>query len=282
MKKLWISLAAITLASGLAADSVRLTDGSSLSGKVKQLDNGDVIVSTGAGDVTVPKAKIATLITEGNGAAAQEGDMTYVNEVLRRRKKYGNEDGIPRTENLQKSQLLVSVGVLNYTGDAFLAPGLSLSDLGGLSYGLAYTHGFTDYVALEAWGDFNGVIKDYNWSGSSATIALRRFDVGIGPKVQKAIALGEPEQSLVLIPSIGISPTWSSAEGYFKTAGIENTFYSSSIGASINTGLDLQFGGALLSAKLRYIMSSDVTADPSFKSRNTSAWMPQIGVGFSF
>jgi hypothetical protein len=129
---------------------------------------------------------------------------------------------------------------------------------------------------LEVWGDYSAASKDYTVAGSTTTLKLSRFNVGIGPKIQKAIALGGPEQSLVLIPNISLTPAWSSATG---SAG-STSFNSSSFGASLNGGLDFQFGGALIFAKARYLVSTDVTG--SLKSSNTSAFLPQFGVGFSF
>jgi hypothetical protein len=78
-----------------------------------------------------------------------------------------------------------------------------------------------------------------------------------------------------------LTPVWSSASGSASGTGLTTTdFNSSSFGASFNGGLDFQFGGALISAKARYLVSTDVTG--SLKSSNTSAFLPQIGVGFSF
>jgi hypothetical protein len=272
MKALILALGLSTvLAAGLQAGSVRLTDGSSVSGEVTELDNGDVRVKTGAGDITVPKAKVAAVVKEGSATESNGGyDNSYVEGVLARRAKHGNEDGIPRTGNLQQTQWLFTVGQLNYTGDAFSATG---SNLSGISYGMAYANSFTDYIAMEAWGDYSFASKDL---GAGTTLTLNRFNVGIGPKVQKAIHMGGPEQTLVLIPSIGISPVYSSAVGSAGGA----SFNSSSFGASANAGLDFQFGGALVSAKARYLVSTDVSG--SLKNTNTSAFLPQLGVGFSF
>ncbi len=60
------------------------------------------------------------------------------------------------------------------------------------------------------------------------------------------------------------------------------SFNSSSVGASLNVGLDFQFGGALIGVKYRYLVSDDVTGSPNLKSSNTSASLPQLAVGFSF
>src|SRR5262245_54326639 len=120
------TLTAFLLALGLAAlthaGMVTLNDGSSLSGELKEQANGDVIVVTGAGEITVAKDKIRSIIKDGSassgGSSTAEGDMSYVNKVLAKREKYGNEDGIPRTNNLNLQQVSFSIGQLNYTGDA--------------------------------------------------------------------------------------------------------------------------------------------------------------------
>lgn len=282
-----LALSAI-LAAPAFADVVKLTDGSSLTGPVTQLDNGDVKVATGAGEITVAKDKIASIITEGSPSSGGAGSSNeYVEKVLERRRAYGNEDGIPRSVNLQGNQLLFTVGQLMNVGDAFLvkdAAGvtlLSAADLAGTSFGLAYALSFSDHVALEYWGDYSYVSKDYSVAGTGANLKLQRYNVGIGPKVQFASRVGRVESGMVLIPSIGLTPVWSGALGESKFGtSAATTFNSSSIGASVNGGLDFQFGGALLSLKVRYLLTNDVTGN--LKSNNTSALLPQVGAGFSF
>jgi hypothetical protein len=138
-------------------------------------------------------------------------------------------------------------------------------------------------VALEVWGDYSAASKDYSVGAVKAKLDLTRFNVGIGPKVQKAIALGGPEQSITLIPNISLTPVWSSANGGVSGEGFTTTsFNSSSFGASLNAGLDFQFGGALISAKARYLVSTDVSGSKGLASSNTSAFLPQLGIGYSF
>jgi len=291
MRAFWIAmgLSAVLGLGSARAGVVTMTDGSSLTGDLKEQPNGDVVVCTGAGEITVAKDKIHSIIkdssaaTSAGSAQAPGVDNSYIENVEKRRAKFGNQDGLPHTQNLQQDQLFVTAGQLNYTGDAFLvkdpssgATLLSDSDLAGISYGLGYAHSYTDWVALEVWGDYSSVSKDYTVAETSTSLSLQRFDLGIGPKIQKAIALGSPEQTLSLIPSIGLTPIWSSAMG--SNAG--TSFNSSSVGASLNVGLDFQFGGALIGLKYRYLVSSDVTG--SLKSNNTSAGLPQLAVGFSF
>jgi hypothetical protein len=286
MKAFWMVMSlGLTLSAGGAwAGVVTMTDGSSLTGDLKEQANGDIVVATGAGEITVAKEKIRSVIQDANAIAAPATgvDNSYIENVEKRRAKYGNQDGLPHTQNLQQDQLFVTAGQLNYTGDAFLvkdstgATVLSDSDLAGLSYGLGYAHSYTDWVALEIWGDYSSVSKDYTLNSSSTSLRLQRFNLGIGPKVQKAIALGGPEQALSLIPSLGLTPIWSSATG----SNGNESFNSSSVGASFNVGLDLQFGGALIGLKYRYLVSSDVTG--SLKSNNTSAGLPQLAVGYAF
>lgn len=283
MKAFWMAMGlSLGLMAAAQAGTVTLTDGSSLSGEVNELANGDVVVSTGAGEITVAKAKIRSVIKEGSPTTAPAVDNSYVEGVEARRAKYGNKDGLPHTQNLQQDQLAVTVGQLIYTGDAYSPTG---SNLSGISYGLGYAHSFTDYVALEVWGDYSNASADINLNIPSITnskVSLQRYNIGVGPKVQKAIALGGPEQALSLIPSIGITPVWSSATGSWSSGGTSTSFSSSSLGASLNVGLDFQFGGALIGAKYRYLMSTQMSGDSSIKSTNTSAGLPQLSVGFAF
>lgn len=282
-----LSLGAVLAASPLHAALVTLTDGSSLSGEIKEQANGDVVVATGAGEITVAKDKIRSVVKDASTSSAQVEagvDNSYVEGVQARRAKYGNQDGLPHTQNLQQDQLAVTIGQLNYVGDAFLikdstgATLLSASDSSGISYGLNYAHSFTDWVALEVWGSYASASKDFTVAGTSYSYKLQSFNVGVGPKIQKAIALGGPEQAITLIPNIGLTPIWTSASGSIDKTTV--SFNSSSVGASLNAGLDFQFGGALIGAKARYLLASDVTGN--LKSNNTSAWMPQLSVGFSF
>jgi hypothetical protein len=273
-----LALALGLLSPQLHADTVRLTDGSSLSGTVTELDNGDLKVVTGAGEMTVARAKVAAMVKDGSAGAGHRNE--YVEGVLERRRAYGNEDGVPRAVNLQGNQLMLTLGQLNYTGDAFST--LS-SDLSGISYGLAYARSFTDMVAIEYWGDYSYASKDYTVAGNTTTLKLQRYNLGLGPKVQKAMRVGRVESGMVLIPNVGLSAVWSSANA--SASGVATTtteFNSSSFGAAISGGLDFQFGGALISAKVRYLLTTDVTGNSSLKSSNTSALIPQVGVGFSF
>ncbi len=47
-----------------------MTDGSSLTGDIKEQANGDVVVATGAGEITVAKDKIHSVIKDSSAAAA--------------------------------------------------------------------------------------------------------------------------------------------------------------------------------------------------------------------
>jgi hypothetical protein len=279
MRKSILFLAAAVFTAAVHADTVQLTDGSSLSGSVTTLDNGDLKVVTGAGELTVEKSKVRAIVADGNAAGAEHRNE-YVEKVLERRRAYGNEDGIPRSENLQSNQLMLTLGQLNYTGDAFTS---TSSDLSGISYGLAYARSFTDFVAMEYWGDYSYASKDYTVAGSTTTLKLQRYNLGVGPKIQKAMRVGRVESGMVLIPNIGLSAVWSSANASASGAATTTSdFNSSSLGAAIGGGLDFQFGGALISAKVRYLLTTDVTGNSALKSSNTSALIPQVGVGFSF
>lgn len=281
MLKQWMGfLVVLALAAPLAAGSVALTDGSSISGELTQLENGDIKVKNAAGEVTVAKDKIASVIQDGSPTSTPAGDDSYIREVEARRKAYGNQDGLPRTVNLQSNQLMLTIGQLNYTGDAFSS---TASDLSGISYGLAYARSFSDMAAMEYWGDYSYASKDYTVAGNTTTLKLQRYNLGVGPKIQKAIQLGRVESNLVLLPNIGLSAVWSSANAAASGVGVTGaSFNSSSIGAALSAGLDFQFGGALLAIKARYLLTTDVSGTAGLKSTNTSAWMPQIGVGYSF
>ncbi len=282
MKYVMIWVLALFLAPcAVNAATVQLNDGSSLSGEITEQANGDVVVKTGAGDVTVVKDKIRAIVKDGSASA--EGDMSYVDKVLKRRKKYGNEDGLSHAQNLHAEQWLFTVGQLSNVGDAFLvkdnatgATLLSAADIAGLSFGLAWAHSYTDYVAVEVWGDYSGVVKDYTVASVKNEYKLQRYNVGLGPKIQFARHIGDAEGGFEIIPNIGISPVWSGANG--SNGGV--SFNSSSIGAAITAGLDLQFGGALIAIKGRYLLTSDVTG--GLKNNNTSAFLPQIGAGWAF
>lgn len=274
MRSSILFLAAALISPLAHADTVKLSDGSSLSGTVTELDNGDLKVATGAGDLTVAKDKVSAVIKDGSPATAEHRNA-YVEKVLERRRAYGNDDGLPHNVNLQANQLMLTIGQLNYIGDAFSS---TSSDLAGLSYGLAYARSFSDYAAIEYWGDYSYASKDYSVSGSTTTLKLQRYNLGIGPKIQKAVQIGRVESGMVLIPNIGLSAVWSSANGDTGAGG--TSFNSSSLGAALSGGLDFQFGGALIAVKARYLMTTDVSG--SLKSNNTSAFIPQVGVGFSF
>lgn len=280
LKQLSILAIAAILATGARAEAVKLTDGTSITGKVTQLDNGDVKVATGAGEITVAKDKIASVVTDSSASSAPtEGNGTtkYIEAVKERRAAYGNEDGLPRSVNLQKNQLMLTLGMLNYTGDAFTATSNQMS---GISYGLAYARSFTDMAAIEYWGDYSYATKDYTVASVNNTIKLQRYNLGIGPKVQKAIQIGRVESGLVLIPNISLSAVYSSANA--SSSLINTSFNSNSLGGALGAGLDFQFGGALISAKVRYLITTDITGSADLHSTNTSAVLPQIGVGFSF
>lgn len=283
-KQLSILALAATFASGVQAEAVKMTDGSTISGTVTQLDNGDVKVVNAAGETLIAKDKVAAVVSDGSASsAATEGNGTtkYIEDVKARRAAYGNEDGIPRSVNLQKDQLMLTLGMLNYTGDAFSA---TASELSGMSYGLAWAHSYTDTVGLEVWGDYSYASKEYSVAPSTtATLKLNRYNVGVGPKVQKAIQLGRVESGMVLLPNIGLSAVYSAANASMSGTGLTDTsFNSSSLGAAISGGLDFQFGGALIALKARYLLTTDVAGTAGLKSNNTSAFIPQVGVGFSF
>ena len=61
------------------------------------------------------------------------------------------------------------------------------------SFGLAWAHSYSDFVAMEVWGDYSGVAKDFTVAGTKFDYKLQRYNVGMGPKVQYATRLGRVE-----------------------------------------------------------------------------------------
>jgi len=167
MLKSLIVLLGLSLVGFAQAGVVMLTDGSSLSGELKEQSNGDIIVVTGAGEVKVAKDKIKSVIQNGDAAAPkEEGDMSYINAVKARRAKYGNQDGIPRTANLQQRQIAFSLGQLSYLGDAL---GSSASDFNSIYYGLSVANSFNDVSGWELWGGYGIGQKNY---GSGVNVSV--------------------------------------------------------------------------------------------------------------
>ncbi len=292
------TLALITLL-GLAMPAfsgvVTLTDGSSLSGELKEQDNGDVIVVTGAGEVTVAKDKIKTIIKDGSASSssATPGDMQYINKVLEKRQKYGNEDGIPRSNLLLQRQIAFSLGMLNYSGDAlnFASGGTTLaqtSDYNGLHYGLGMSQSFNDISGWELWSGYSQGEKGFTFTtgGQAAKLTLHRADIAFLPRLQKSIQLGDPEQSMNLLPHFGLGPiyTWL-GHGSYAVDAPSGTLYSKhitghAVGVVLSAGLDLQLGSALVGFKLRYLLQQEVTG--LLNSSNISAVMPQLNLGWAF
>lgn len=297
MKRLFSFLMMTALMAALAnAGTVLLTDGTSLTGEVTELENGDVVVKTGAGDITVAKDKIKSLIKEGSSSSSStaEGDMTYVNKVLERRAKFGNEDGIPRTSLTAMNQIGFSLGMLNYTGDALnLSSGgttyVNTSDFSGLHFGLNVNQSFNDISGWELFTGFSQGEKSFVASSGAAAAkaVVQRVDVSYLFRVQKAIPLGAVESNMHLIPHIGLGPVYSYI-GYgayaiqpgppISTQG--KYIASSALGGAISLGADLQLGSALVGAKLRYLLSQDLTG--GLNSANLSAMLPQVTVGWAF
>ena len=246
-----------------------------------------------AADAATPAAiPQPTLAPTPLGTGLGGVNSPYVDDVLRRRAQYGNSDGLPRTNLLQSRQLLFTLGQVVYVGDAYLVKDglgstvLNSSDLGSLSYGLAFAQSFNDFIAWELWGDYSTVTKSYSYATGPATTFnassnLTRFDIGVGPKIQRAIALDGPERNFQMIPNLGLTPFYAGNSGSsYDSNGNSISLNHGNVGASLNVGLDFQFAGALLAVKARYLLSNDVTG--GLHSSNTSAWLPQIGAGFAF
>jgi hypothetical protein len=285
-----IILSLIFAASLARAGVVTMTDGSSLSGELTDQADGSVKVKTAAGEITVAKDKIRSVIKD-SAQSAPGGESQYVKDVKARREKYGNEDGIPRGSLVLSRQVAFTVGQLNYIGDALNikdpSSGLLLattSEFSGLHYGLSLDSSFNDISGWEIWGGYSQGEKGFSWAGSSAKVNAQRVDAAFGIKVQKAMALGEVEQNFHFIPSLGLGPVFSyTTVGTYAASGstlVARQVSSSAIGLALTLGGDLQFGSALIGAKVRYLMSSDVSG--GLNSSNLSALLPQLSVGLAF
>lgn len=291
MKRVMIWALALFLAPWAQAATVQLNDGSSLSGEITEQANGDVVVKTGAGDVTVAKDKIRAIVKEGS--AASEGDMSYVDKVLKRREKYGNEDGIPHAANIDLEQIAFTLGMINYLGDGlnFNYAGstyVGSADFSGLHYGISYQNSFNDMSGWELFAGFSQGSKGFTISSisQSGTVSANRVDVAYLFKVQKAIALGEPESRKTFIPHIGLGPIYSYVNyaGYWVDTTTNtlksNNVGTSAVGAMLSAGADLQLGSALIGAKVRYVFSNAL--GNGLSSNNLSALIPQLSIGFAF
>jgi hypothetical protein len=269
-----VALALLFSARGWAA-LVTLTDGSSVNGELKELENGDLEVTTGAGVLKIEKSKIRSVVKDGSPATT-EGDMTYVNKVLERRKKFGNDDGLPRTSLIQSRQIAFSLGYLNWIGDGLaFGPTGSSSDFNTVTYGLGISNSFNDLVGWELWGDYGIGEKNYGTPGAGR-ITVQRSDISFMPRLQRAINLGSPEAPVMLIPHLGIGPVYS----YISTLAPGAFVGGSAVGGAASAGLDLQFGPALIGLKYRHLLSFDTSG--SLNSRNVAAGLPQLSMGWAF
>jgi hypothetical protein len=293
MKKRLLVLGMLVFSLGLRADVVTLTDGSSLKGPVTRLDNGDLKVSTGAGDITVPKDKIASVVSDGPAPSPAATESPYVKDVEARRQKYGNDDGLPHSMLINGMQLAFNVGEIFYTGDAFdssaLVKGglnkvLNTSDLNGLNFGGSLVDNFTDTVGWELWAGYSLANKDFAMPGATvnSSVAVDRLDLGLSPRIQMLIPLGG--QDNFLMPHLSVGPVVtlvnvsSNIVGGTLSAPLSGS--GTGLGAAFDAGVDLDLGAALISAKLRYVVSYDTGS--SFNSTNLSAFIPSIGLGWVF
>ena len=271
-KALLIFMMILGLARALSAGLVTLNDGTSLSGDLKEQENGDVIVVTGAGEVKVAKDKIRSIVKDSN-AAAPQADMSYVNKVKARREKYGNEDGIPRTKMLNQTQIAFNLGYLSYVGNALG----SSTDFNGMYFGMSVSNSFNDLVGWEAWGGYGFGQHDYGaGTGFSWNVTAQRWDISFLPRLQKAISLGSAEDQIMFIPHFGIGPIYSNV-----TVGDPlSSFNSGALGGVFSVGADFQFGPALVGLKYRYIMS--YLLSDTFTNRDATASLVQVNVGWAF
>lgn len=274
--KAWlIFLMLLSLARALVAGLVTLNDGTSLSGELKEQDNGDVIVVTGAGEVKVTKDKIRSIVKDASTSAAQ-GDFSYVNKVKARREKYGNEDGLPRTQMINQTQVSFSLGYLANFGDAL---GTDAFNFNGPYFGLSVANSFNDLVGWELWGGYGFGQHDYGVGGSSWNVFAQRWDIAFEPRLQKAISLGAAEQQIIFIPHFGVGPVLSGVSVSFPG----DTEGAIAVGGVFSLGADFQFGPALVGIQYRYLLSY-LTSDGNgiFSSRNASAGLAQVNVGWAF
>lgn len=274
-KAFYILMAVLMLAATANAALVSLNDGSSLSGEIKELENGDVVVSTGAGEITVAKDKIRSIVKDGSASSGTNAaaDSKYVQDVLARRAKAGNEDGIPRSSNLQQRQVAFSIGYLSWMGDALSFPGGSAADFNGIYYGMGISNSWNDLSGWELWGGYGIGEKDYGLGGK---VSVQRSDIVFMPRLQKAINLSEAESPVMLIPHIGLGPAYS----YVSTLAPGKFVGGSAVGAALSAGLDLQFGSALVGLKYRVMMTQDTSG--TLNSRNLAAGIPQLSLGWAF
>ena len=271
--KAWlIFLMILGLARALVAGLVTLNDGTSLSGELKEQDNGDVIVVTGAGEVKVAKDKIRSIIKDASVSGAAQGDFSYVNKVKARREKYGNEDGLPRTQMINQTQVSFSLGYLSNFGDAL---GTDASNFNGPYFGLSIANSFNDLVGWELWGGYGFGQHDYG----AGNVFAGRWDVAFEPRLQKAISLGAVEQQIMFIPHFGVGPVLSGV--LVSVPG--DTEGAIAVGGVFSLGVDFQFGPALVGIQYRYLLSY-LTSDSNnfFASRNASAGLAQVNVGWAF
>jgi hypothetical protein len=246
----------------LSADAVTLTDGTVLKGTAVKLDNGDVKVDTAAGTITVPKDKVASMISDA--AAPQDAGMTdYERKVYEKRRKAGNEDGIPHstTSDFHSSQVNFGLGYSALNSD--------ILDRSGGKYGRNDLNGLAMQLQLLSSGETFGL--EMFTAFTVGQTSLSRLDLGINPRVQLPMPLGGGK---FLVPHASIGPVVSAIF-------IPSTT-DWAVGGNVNVGLDFQSGPVVVSAAGRYIMAWDTanTFNPDY--RNVSSITPMLSVGYAF
>jgi hypothetical protein len=250
-------LALSCLASGLRADSLTLTDGSVLKGKVIQKADGNYVVETAAGPMEVAKDKVTRSVADG--AAPSDGLSDYERKVYEKRRKAGNDDGIARLTLTDNKQMMFHMGYHMMTGDALAnKPGYQSNDLSGIAIQAEITNTIRDYFAWERWVAFS--------LGNS----MNRFDVGVTPRLQAAIHAGD---GLTFVPYFGIGPAFTAVGSQAGSA--------LCLGGAADLGIDVRMGKAIVGLKARYLAVSDLKGDLA-SGRNYSGFLPTLGVGLAF
>jgi hypothetical protein len=283
MKKIWMLVLAMAFGRLALADAVTLTDGSVLKGKVTEQADGGVVVATAAGDIRVPKEKIASVTSEN-----LPRQTTYGSALDERRARYGNDDGIPHEKQVLSSQLLFTLGEMLYSGDALNTGGgtFSTSDFNGMNVGFILVDSWHDNVGVEIWGGWSPASKQVKQAGAPdySNVSVQRLDLGFSPRLQVLVPLGE--QDFFITPHVGLGPVISflSLDSRLVdpsgnvTHPLQGSAYG--LGGAFHAGVDLQMAHATLSLKLRYLLS--FAPGGVLTTSNIAAIEPMMGFGWAF
>jgi outer membrane protein W len=186
-------------------------------------------------------------------------------------------------------QVAFTLGMLNYTGDALdiVDPSngnvlVSTGGLSGMNFGLNLANNVSDWIGWELWSGVTLSEKGFTLGGISSKVNATRVDVGLAPRIQTTISMGE--QGMHFIPYIGMGPvyTYTNYATQLIAGGtaVAGNAASSAVGMSMNVGADVQLGNALIGLKFKYILSRDLSG--GLKSNDMSAMLPSLSVGWAF